>query len=160
MKTFIFALALVLLFNIFCVYQMDTDTHRQQLERLKFVAEECADSAALYYDLEAYAQGKIIYNEKEGNKAIEYMLKKHLNLNDSFVPVSGYWQDKIEYDVYFIDERNYTFPYEFIDARTGYKMYIFEPTVIVTIEAGRGRMRLPFLSINSSIRSSAYEYLN
>jgi len=164
MKSFIVSIALILLFNIYTVFQIDSDTYRRQLERLKFVAEECADSAALYYDLEAYSQGKIIYNQDEGIKAIEYMLKTHLKLDDSLKPVSGYWQDQIQYDVYFIDEKNYTFPYEFpyefIDARTGYKMYIFEPTVIVTIEAGRGRMRLPFLSINSSIRSSAYEYLN
>lgn len=160
MKSFIITIALVILFNIFCVYQFDTDIYRRQLEWLKVVAEECADSAALYYDLEAYSHGKIVYNEEEGIKAIEYILKDLLKLDDNFIPYSGYWQDKIEYDVYFIDEENYSFPYEFRDNRTGYTMYLFEPTVIVTIDAGRGRMRLPFVSASRSIRSSAYEYLN
>lgn len=160
MKTFIVALALVMLFNIFTVFQIDTDTHRRQLERLKFVAEECADSAALYYDEEDFSSGRIVYDQAEGNKAIEYMLKSHLKLDDSFVPTAGYWQDKILYDVYYFDVKNTVFPYTFVDSRTGYSKIIFEPTVIVTIEAGRGRMRLPFLAIDSSIRSSAYEYID
>ena len=49
-------------------------------------------------------------------------------------------------DVYFIDDSTVTFPYLFIDNITGYSKYVFEPTVIVTIKAGRERMRLPFLN--------------
>lgn len=160
MKTFIVALALVLMFNIFTVYQIDMDTYRRQLERLKFIAEECADSSALYYDQVAFSNGKIIYNKTEGNEAIKYLLKANLKLDDTMTPTSGYWRDKIVYDVYYLDETTVTFPYEFVDPRTGYTRIVFEPTVVVTIEAGRGRMRLPFTSINSSIRSSAYEYVN
>lgn len=160
MKTFIATIALVFMFNLFSIFQIDTDTHRRQLERLKFIAEECADSAALFYDQAAFSNGKIIYNQGEGNKAIVYMLKSHLKLDDTFTPTSGYWRDKIQFDVYYFDETTVTFPHEFEDARTGYKRIIFEPTVIITIEAGRGRMRLPFLNIDSSIRSSAYEYVN
>lgn len=160
MKTFIATLALVFMFNLFTVFQIDTDTHRRQLERLKFVAEECADSAALFYDQAYFSRGKIVYNQLEGNKAIEYMLKSNLKLDETFTPTSGYWQDKIQVDTYYFDENTVTFPYEFEDGRTGYTKIIFEPTVIITIEAGRGRMRLPGINIDSSIRSSAYEYVN
>ena len=160
MKTFIVSLALVILFNIYTVFQIDMDVYKMQLERLKHVAEECADSAALFYDTEQFSYGKIIYNQYEGEKAILYMLKSLLYCDNGLKPTAGYWQDKILHDAYFIDDSTVTFPYLFIDNITGYSKYVFEPTVIVTIEAGRGRMRLPFLSITSSVRSSAYEHIN
>jgi hypothetical protein len=68
MKTFIVSLALVILFNIYTVFQIDMDVYKMQLERLKHVAEECADSAALFYDTEQFSYGKKIIISMKGKR--------------------------------------------------------------------------------------------
>ena len=58
MKTFIVSLALVILFNIYTVFQIDMDVYKMQLERLKHVAEECADSALYFMIPNSFLTGR------------------------------------------------------------------------------------------------------
>lgn len=159
MKPLIVGLAIVILFTAFTIYQQDNNTYIRQLEYLKYIADECADSAALYYNTTEFGEGRKVFNQDEGIKAIEYMLKDYLNLYDDLTPKdNSYWVDPIEYNVYFFDYSNTTFPTLFTEPITGYVKSITEPTVVVTINAGRPKFRLPFLSADDAVRTSAYEY--
>lgn len=158
MKSFLIGLGIILLYIIFLPYEQDNNTYIRQLENLKYVADECSASASLYLD-NSIKNGDIIYNKTQGKMAIENTLKNNLKLDDNLYPMKGsYWNDTIKYDVYYIDD-TYTFPYEFKDKRTSYIKLITEPTVIVTIDAGRPTFRLKFLKPQNAIRSSGYEYV-
>ena len=159
MKPFLFTIAMVILYSIFLIYQTDNNSYIRQLENLKYVADECAGAASLYYDEELFSKGLIVYNQEEGKKAIEYILKTSLKTESDLTPLSNsYWQEQIEYEVYFLDNSNTTFPVMFVDNRTSYNKLITEPTIIVTVDAGKPRFRLSFLKPERVIRTSAYEY--
>lgn len=158
MKVFIFTIGMVILYVLFLTYQTDNNTFTRQLEHLKYVADECAASASLYYEKEQRSNGYTIYLKDEGIKAIEYILESSLLLDSSLDPlIDSYWLDRVEYDVYFYDNSNTKLPYLYIDTRTNYQKLITEPTVIVTIES-KPRFRLNFLNQQRAIRTSAYEY--
>lgn len=160
MKTFLFSIAMIIMYIIFITYQVDNNTYIRQLDELKVLVDECAATASLYYDEEAFSKGNIIYNQKEGIKAIEYLIKYCLKLDNNFVPNDhSYWQDTIKYDVFFMDDSNTSFPYLFQDSYRGYTKLITNPTVVVVIDAGRARFRLEFLESKNAIRVSSYEYL-
>lgn len=175
MKQLIFGVAMVILCSMFLVFQNDDNTFIREYEKLKYVADEISNSGAIFKDLQEYSEGKLTFNYIEGNKAIDYQLKKLLKLDNSFIPLSGYWRDKIHYKVYYFDNSNmmkvyedgnlveqtpFTFNYLFKDKDTEYTKLIVDPTVVVTINAGRPRFRLSFLNdLNRQvIRSSAYEW--
>lgn len=159
MKPLIVGLALAILYTSFMIYQQDNNQFIRALEDLKYVADECSDSASLFYNTSQFGKGKKTFNQIEGKKAIKDILKKNLNLDDTLTPLpGGYWTETIEYDVYFFDDSNTTFPYLFTDPKTSYSKTLTEPTVIVTVNAGKPRFRLSFLNPSDAIRSSAYEY--
>lgn len=167
MKTLIVTIAITLLYAGFLVYQQDNNRYLRELEILKHAADEASASASLYYDAAMFAEGDKIFNQAEGRKAIEFILRSYLNLDEYLMPLDNtYWQDRVTYNVYFIDQKyldqydeDANFPYLFRDELTGYVKTITEPTVIVTVNAGRPRYRLSFLSPNDAIRSSCYEYV-
>lgn len=159
MKPLLIGLSVIILYITFTPYQQDNNEYMRQLENLKYVADECAASSSLYLD-ESISDSNIVFNRTEGKKAIEKILQDSLKLDNGLNPLDGsYWQEKIKYDVYYIDDGNTTFPYMFIDKRTGYKKLISEPTVIITIDGGKPRFRLSFLQAKNGVRSSGYEYV-
>lgn len=174
MKPLIVGLALTILFTSFSIYQLDNNRHIRESEILKYVADECSASGSLYFDKAEFSIGKKVFNDIESLKAIEFIIKKSLHLDDSFNPLPNtYWTETIVFDVYYFDDsltmRKYTngvlveqnsfnYPYLFVDSKTSYTKAISEPTVIVTIDAGKPRYRLLFLTPTNVIRSSAYEY--
>ncbi|WP_113672779.1 hypothetical protein [Vallitalea guaymasensis] len=160
MKPFIFTLAMLILFSIFLTYQTDNNNYNRQLEKLKQVADECSAAAGLFYDEEAFSAGLTIYNQEEGKKAIEYIIKKNLNLIDEHSPSDrSYWKDAINYKVVFFDNSNTVFPHSYTDDLNRFSKLIAEPTIIVEINAGKPPFRLKFLKLKNAVRSSAYEYL-
>lgn len=160
MKPFLFTLAMLILFAIFLTYQTDNNIYIRQLEKLKCVADECSSAAGLLYDEEAYSRGITIYNQKDCEKMVKYLIEKNLYLDDALTPLkASYWEDKIEYKIFYFDNSNTTFPYYYTDEKERFTKLISEPTVIVEINAGNPRFRLHFLQLKDSIRSSAYEYL-
>jgi len=158
MKPLIFALAITILFVGFTIYQQDHNRYIRELENLKYVADECSASGVLYFIETEYSEGRMIFNQPESKKVIEYILKHALHLDDYFYPQDAYWTDRIEYEAYFFDESNISFPYLYTDSETAFTKAIFYPTVVVKINAGRPRYRLSFLPAQDVIRISAYEH--
>lgn len=159
MKPLIVGMAIVLLFTAFILFQQDHNKYIRELERLKFIADECSASASLFFDTVEFSEGRKVFNRTESIKALEYILKANLKLDDELKPLpNNYWRDTVKYDVYFFDEGNTTFPFLFTDPKTNYVKTLVEPTVIVTINTGKPRYRLSFVTLTDTIRSSAYEY--
>lgn len=177
MKQLIISVAIIIIYSQFIIYQHDHNRYLRELLNLKYVADECSASASLYYDDENLRKGLKVYNIIESERSIKELLKKNLILDDSLKPINNnYWQDNIIYYSYYFDDSGmmkvyknnvlqeqkvFTYNYLFTDPLTGYTKLITEPTVIVTINAGKSRYRLAYINNNrNSIRSSGYEYLN
>lgn len=175
MKTFLAGIAIVLVCTFFTVFSQDYMVNQRQNFKLKYVADELSASGSMFFNLMEYAEGYIIFDEIEGLKAISKQVQDLLYLNDSYSPLkNSYWNEKIVWSAYFFDDtevcRIYTnnrlveqkpfaYPYLFEEQATGFTTVITEPTVIVTINAGKARYRLPiFKDIQPTIRSSAHEW--
>ncbi len=175
MKALIVGLAIAILYSIFLVFQMDNNLYLLKLEELKTVSNECSATAALFYDVNEFKEGRKIFNQEEGNKAIKYLISNNLKLNENMNPTL-YWSDRIEYYVYYFDDSGFMSAYHnelhiktepfsygniYTDSIEGYKKVITEPIVIVTISAGKPQYRLTFLDLKEihGVRSSAYEYV-
>lgn len=173
MKTMIVGIAIIIIFTFFNIFQFDTNLMQRQQERLKFVADDISNAGSLYYDKTAFGNGRKVFVDATANVKMEELLKMNLKLNNSFLPLGGYWKDTIKWTSYFFDDTNtmrvyqngislstsaIVFPYLFTEPLTGYVKLITEPTVIVTINAGKPQFRLPFLTKQDIIRTSAYEY--
>ncbi|MGD9677610.1 MAG: hypothetical protein AB7V16_04460 [Vulcanibacillus sp.] len=143
MKAFIIGIALFFVFMIFTIYQYDYNFHQEQVYNLKFVAEEVAAGAAQYILIEDFTEGKLIFNQSESIKAVEYILQKNLKLNSNLFPESNsYWQEQINYEIKFFDDSNTAYPYLYEDVNKFITLTITDPTVVITINAGKPRYRL------------------
>lgn len=160
MKPLIICVAMTILLLFFSIYQQDLNTLIRQQNSLKYIADECANSASLYYDIDNYSEGLKVFDQANGIIAIEYLLKRNLHLSEGFIASeNSYWKNTIEYEVYFFDYSNSRFPIMFRSRETGYEKLLIEPTVIVEIKAEVDKFRLNDFRINEIIRCSAYEYL-
>lgn len=160
MKALIIGVCTVLLYCLTTVMVADMNAHKRQNEYLKYVCEQTAHSASTYYVTSEYGEGRKVFNQTEGIKIIEHQMKYLLNLDNGFTPAPDtYWQDNVTYKAYFFDDSNTTYPYDFIDDETGFSKTIKEPTVIVTINAGKARYKVSLIpSTGDNIRSAAYEW--
>lgn len=159
MKTVLFAFPLLIICIMFFSFQHDSNLNRHYLNELKYVCEEASVAGTLFIDNNSYSDGRIVFNRSESIRAIEEVIKYHLNLNDDFTPKPGsYWTDKITYKVYFYDDSNTVYPALFSDIDTGYTHVIKSPTVIVTINAGSAPYHLSFLKNDVNIRSAAHAW--
>lgn len=161
MKSFIVGITVVLLSTFFITYQQDSNLHQLKLHELKYVAEEVAAAAAQFHDLEEYGEGRLVFNQEEGIKAAEYVLKQTLSLNDDFKPKSGtYYQDQIKLHIEFLDESNTIFPYTYTDTDTNFTQVITEPSVAVTINAGKARYRVRYIQLDQidCVRTAIHEW--
>ncbi len=176
MKTLIVGVAIAILYSAFLIFQMDNNLYLIKLEELKAVSNECS-AAALYYDTCEYREGLKVFNREEGNKAIRHLICNNLKLDENFFPkVGSYWTDKVGYNVFYIDDSGFIYEYYnngyigresfaygslYTDPIEGYQKVITEPTVIVTIVAGKPKYRLSLLGLQEicAARSSAYEYV-
>lgn len=148
MKIIIFAIIAIFIFMPIVVYQQEFSMNQLMLRDAKFVAEEAAAGAAQYIVRTEYAEGRYIFNQTEGKKAAEYIIKQNLNLNDDFTPKTGsYWTEKITYTIEFIDDTTlipaggaqlYT------NAPYGFTQTMTAPTVVVTLNCGRARYSAPY----------------
>jgi hypothetical protein len=161
MKSLIIGVGTLLL-SIF-VYLSVSDI--KQLERnssnLRYACEELSATGALYNDKTEYGNGRLVFNRTESIKAIEDQLKTLLNTDALFVPLSNsYWTDKIQYKVYFYDDIDLASgPKLFVDPDTGFTQTITKPTVIVTVNAGKGRFHFPAIATTyKGIRTAAHEW--
>ncbi|RKJ72756.1 hypothetical protein D7X33_21075 [Butyricicoccus sp. 1XD8-22] len=162
MKEMILGLAMSILAITILLTIGDLDQYKEQRVRLKNVSEEVAAAAAQYKTLESYADGYLHFNQTEGNKAANYTLQRHMNLNNTLVPqIPNYWINtpNIQYQITYIDYSNYTtyltnpadtavaFPKDYTFTHFGetFTTVLFGPSVIVSINAGKPNHRVGFL---------------
>lgn len=128
-------------------------------KELKYICEEASASGSLFLNNSEYSNGRIVFNQTECDKAIRAQIINLLRLDDSMIPKSNsYWTDTIKYKVYYFDDSNTSYPYLFKDDDTFFTQVITDPTVIVTINAGKARYRIPlFKNTENFIRSAAHE---
>jgi hypothetical protein len=175
MKIFIITVAVVIVYSFTMVFAQDYRQAQRNSYRLKYVCEELSATGSAFYDLKDYSEGYTIFNTEDGIKAIKDQLINLLSVDDSLIPVdNSYWLEPIKYKVYFYDdsgvckvysngsfEREEAFVYGNIhkDDWTAYNTVIYDPTVVVSINAGQARFRVKFLdSIPDIIRSSSHEW--
>lgn len=162
MKTLLLGMATILICSYFQVFQFDYNMHQLHLNELKIYTEAAAAAAAQYKDNEEYSHGVFKFNRTEGIKAAEYILKKTLNLNEDFSQKSGnYWVNTVSYTIQFFDDTNTEYNnYTYTDSQSGFSSLITAPTVIISVNCGRARYRLPYISlIPESRRITAHEWV-
>lgn len=143
MKSYIIGVALFFVFMIFTTYQYDYNMHQEQVYSLKFVAEEVVAGAAQYFLIDQYINGYLVFNKEQGILAVEYILQKNLKLNSDLFPgTNSYWVQQIQYDIKFFDDSNTNFPYLYEDIINSFTLTITNPTVVLTINAGKPRYKL------------------
>ncbi|OAH58660.1 hypothetical protein AWH48_16820 [Domibacillus aminovorans] len=143
MKEFIIGIAMVLVFTIFTIYQQDSNIHREQMQALKSITQEAAAAAAQHYVSDEYGDGNYSFNEEEGRKAAEAIIRSSLKLDAELRPTSkSYWHkvSKVTYDITFLDHNDFTaFPqnYQYIHPSGSMDFILYGPSVIVTISTGK-----------------------
>lgn len=143
MKPMIWTFLLVTVLTITLAFKADYRLMYREDVDLKFYAQEAAAAGAQYFDVTKYGEGQLVFNQEEAKKAIEYMIQKNLKLDSQFRPQKGsYWTDQIKYKAEFFDDSNTTFPYLYSHESTYFTQLLTDPTVVVTIDAGRPRFRL------------------
>jgi hypothetical protein len=144
MKVLIVFLGLLLICCGFVIYQSDMGRYVRAQTALKALAEECAAGAALYFDEEAYALGRMIFNETEGREYIRRTLE------------SAVLPDVDPVGVVSCESA-------FYDDRSGYGQMIGGvrvrcPSVAVALSLPTEDVfRLPFLSVTKLERRAMYE---
>jgi len=142
MLVFILGLAVTIVSSFGLVMQQDHHIHQTQYQNLKFYSEEASAAAAQYLDLEEFSEGNFVFNQEEGRKAGESIIRENLNLNEDLEPEEGsYFEDTFEVEFLFYDDTN--LDEEAIIYSSGkFHVVITEPTVVVRINAGDSRHRL------------------
>lgn len=144
MKWLISGSAFLLLATFSLVFQNNYHIHQEQIHHLKYIAQEAAAGAAQYNQKQEYGNGYLVFNQIEGEKAVRHLLRKMLDLNVDMSPSEKtYWRktEKIEYEIKYFDEKNYTFPHEFVyeneNGKT--KLLMTGPSVIVKVKVGKAK---------------------
>ena len=122
MKAFLFGLA-AFIFSLFVwLFCHDYNLNHMYYMQLRTATEEASVAAAMFIDPQEESEGKIVFNQEEGHKAIRAIIKSMLKTNDSLIPVKeSYWQEQISYNAYFYDDSNTTYTHYFTEPETGYK---------------------------------------
>lgn len=147
MKWFLIGGAMFILCLSFTIFQNEYDRHHLEAEHVKFTAQEAAAAAAQYFVDTEYAEGRYVFNQAQGILAAEHIIKNDLELNDKFEPLPGsYWTEKVTYTIEFFDDKTITnmgtctgYPCLYTHPTTDFVLTITQPTVIVTIYAGKAR---------------------
>ncbi|MDR2089471.1 MAG: hypothetical protein LBP73_08960 [Clostridiales Family XIII bacterium] len=150
MKVLIVFTGLLLVCAAFVFYQNDMGRYMRAQTALKALAEECAAGAALYFDEEAYAEGRTIFNEDEARACVAYMLAAS-RVPAPDVRAAG----PIAASVSFYDDRGA------YGGSAGAFGFISHPSVVVRLRvATEDVFRLPFLTVTALEREAMYELPN
>lgn len=159
MKAFLFGLA-AFIFSVFVwLFCHDYNLNHMHYMQLRTAAEEASVAAAMFIEPGEESEGRIIFNQTEGHKAVKAIIQSMLKADDSLIPLEeSYWQDEISYNAYFYDDSNTTYPYYFTDPDTGYKFTVNRPSAVVTINAGKARYTFKgVIGETQNVRSAAHE---
>ena len=159
MKAFLFGIAAFIFSMFVWLFCHDYNLNHTYYMQLRTAAEEASVAATMFTDPQEENEGRIVFNQDEGHKAIVQMIKTMLKTDDDLNPIeNSYWQDRITYTAYFFDDSNTVYPLTFTDPETSFKFEVKKPTVIVTINAGKARYTFDEKAENvSNIRSAAHE---
>lgn len=135
---------------LFWVYQVDYNAHQLNLYKLKFAAQEAAASGAQMLDLTSYSNGYIVFNSVGVYDAVKQSLIENLNLDtDLSFKSNSYWQGTCLVNIQIYNYNN--IPNYYYDVETNFGRSITVPSVVVKVDAGGSRYRLPY--INNSKKS-------
>lgn len=151
-----FVLVIMLFSNVF---QSDHNNRLLAEEYVKETANTAANAAALYYEADEYGKGKIVYNQAEGDKAVQHVVRSFLKLDDGLNPLDdSYCTEQVVITTQYFDDSNTVFPYMYNDTEIGFSRLIVDPQVVVKINIGKPRYRLKFIVADNLVRSSAFKY--
>ena len=178
MKEFIVGIGLFIVFTFSIIYQHDYNRHQEEIHRLKAVSEEVAAAASQYFNRSQYGEGFYVFNELEGIKAAEIVIRTNLYLNDDLSPKNySYWKntDKVKYQMDLISSTKIVsvtngvisktvpdttpFPktYSFIHYGVQRSPILFGPSVVVTINTGKASYTLiDILQRGNNFRTSIH----
>ncbi len=161
MNTFIIRSALTIIQTIFIIFTYQNNIHNEQFNHLKFVTEEAAAGASQFLSLDKYGDGYVVFNEPEGIKAVEEIIKTNLKLDNALAPTDKtYWKSShVKYDIVFFDDSNTIFPkvynYTLPDGKQK-EFLISGPSVIVSISPGKPKYSL--FHANENYRVAMYTW--
>ncbi|WP_242835610.1 hypothetical protein [Ruminiclostridium josui] len=79
-----------LLFRLDCwLFCHDYNLNHMHYNQLRTVAEEASVAATMFTNLQAESEGKIVFNQTEGHKAIKAVLKSMLKTDENLNPLGG-----------------------------------------------------------------------
>lgn len=140
MKVFLIFLSLFIVNITLITYQGDMNRYLQLRTFLKFEAEECAGGASLYYDEEAYGNGKMVIAEKESRAYINRIVTEAA-ASPTMPPGS-----------------RLTFSTEIVDDEKAASDGEQAPSVTVTLHLDTPDLfRLPFLKVTEVTRKAKYQ---
>lgn len=151
MGSYLYNTVLILFLLTIYILFFETQLYQEHTMVGKAYVEEAAAAGAQYFEVEEYGDGFYNFNQEQSIKAIEYSLKNNFELNEDFTTKEkGYWKDKLEYEVTFVDydSPQYNgFPniYKFSHFGTEYQTILEGPSVIVTIYLGEQPYKSRFL---------------
>jgi hypothetical protein len=146
-KALLVFMAMLLVCAAFVFYQNDMGRYMRAQTALKALADECAAGAALYFDEEAYAEGRMIFNEDEGRRYIAHMLATS-GIPAPDVRAAG----PVTASVSFYDDRGA------YGGSAGAFGVVNHPSVVVRLRvATEDVFRLPFLTVTELERETMYE---
>lgn len=160
MKAFLVGAAALILSLFFYSFNNDFNLNKHASNNLRYVCEEASVAGTLFQQKNQFSIGKIVFNQEESLKAIEAVIISMLKLDENLNPTdASYWQDHIIYKAYFYDDSNTVYPFLFTDPDTGFVYLVKNPSIIVTINAGKARYSLKFLRNGAeNIRSAAHTW--
>ncbi len=142
MKSYIIGIALFILFMFFTIFQSDYNRHQEQLQLLKYVAEEAAAAAAQYIIPNYYKEGYLVFNQTAGNLSANSVVRENMRLDSNLQPtLYSHWKEQISYMIDYYDDLNTEYPYELSRPEFNLVLMITAPTVIVTLNAGKADYR-------------------
>ncbi|MDP4084727.1 MAG: hypothetical protein Q8934_08950 [Bacillota bacterium] len=144
MKWFILGTAFTLVATLTLIFQNDYNMHQEQMDYLKFVAQEASAAASQYFSEEKYGDGYLVYDQAEGEKAARSVIISLLKLNPDMTPSSNsYWKGvgNVTYDLEYFDESNYSFPFTYVYTHPkGQTTLVMNgPSVLIRINVGKAK---------------------
>ena len=163
------AALLVILSFVFCA-TVDINRYLEQNEMFDSCIEDAANSASLYYDYSAYAEGKKVFLDNEAVRAVDEVLSGTYTLgassdrylNEAFNRYVTIYDDSLVKREYINgvlqSSNNFTYGIQDTD-RKGKKRDILSPTIIVYVDAGHPMMQLRYFRNRVTMtESAAYVY--
>ncbi len=147
MKLFITFLALLIVCLSLLCFSTDIDRYAKLQLHMKALAEDCAAGSMLFTDAGEYAAGRIVINEGDAAKYVDFLLSRASGSHELFR------EGCLEAEIRLFDEQK---GYEGAESFGITKEH---PSCVVLLNwEGPDIFRLPFLELRSASRVAVYEW--